>query len=314
MVAAISDSPEGAGSPGNDLRVAYQDDPFPDLSPARRRDLLIAIEAALVGGEAARPFYRSATLTAVEKDPGDPVTAADHASNDAILSVLRDHAPEDAVLSEELPLPEVGAGSTRLWVVDPLDGTREFIDGIDEFAAMVGLAESRRAVLGAVYVVGAGQLFAGLAAGGAWVASCSSTPDGAISVGRFADLRVGTPEPGRTRFVRSRSHPDVLLQEIEDQLPGVEVIPSGSVGVKCARIAARDADLYVHPVPYLKEWDTCAPEAVLCGAGGRVTDCGGSNLEYGKLDPKQSRGILAGDPASWAAALPLVRGVAASIL
>ena len=204
----------------------------------------------------------------------------------------------------------------RLWVVDPLDGTREFIDGIDEFAVMVGLAEEGLASLGAFYVPGSGHLYVGVAEGGAWIAECDvhAGPESPIRVGEFSPLRVGEPRDDRLRLVRSRSHPDDRLQAIESALPNVEVIPSGSVGVKCARIAEHVADLYVHPVPYLKEWDTCAPEAVLRGAGGRVTDCGGGTLRYGKSNPRQPSGILAGDPRSWAAALPLVREMSAPIL
>jgi 3'(2'), 5'-bisphosphate nucleotidase len=151
---------------------------------------------------------------------------------------------------------------------------------------------------------------------GAWIAECRLDGDSvsAIVVGKLRPLRVGPPAVDRVRLVRSRSHPDERLEAIEAALPAVEAIPSGSVGVKCARIAERTADLYVHPVPYLKEWDTCAPEAVLRGAGGRVTDCGGGELRYGKPDPRQPSGILAGDPSSWASALPLVRQICAPIL
>ena len=281
----------------------------------RREDLCLAIEAAVRGGAATWPHYRSSSLHTVEKRPGDPVTEADHAANRAILAVLGRRRAEDAVLSEESPPPPARTRGGRLWVVDPLDGTREFIDGIDEFAVMVGLAEDGAAVLGAVYVPGGGVLYTGLAAGGAWAARCDPAGDsGTMVVGGFERLAVGTAREGRTRLVRSRSHPDAVLRAIERELPGAVGIPSGSVGVKCARIAERQADLDVHPVPYLKEWDTCAPEAILSGAGGRVSDCAGRPLAYGKEDPHQPRGILAGDPGSWAAALPLVQRLAASIL
>jgi 3'(2'), 5'-bisphosphate nucleotidase len=262
-------------------------------------------------------FYRSESLRTEEKSPGDPVTEADHASNEAVLAILSKRCPADAVLSEESPPPSSQADdSLRLWVVDPLDGTREFIDGIDEFACMVGLAHRGRAQLGAVYVPGSRHLYLGLADGGAWVAECMAADGGscAVRVGPLRPLRVSAPADGRTRLVRSRSHPDERLARIEAALPSVEVIPSGSVGVKCARIATGEADLYVHPVPYLKEWDTCAPEAVLRGAGGEVTDCGGQPLTYGKTDPKQPGGILAGQPASWTDALPLVRRESVQIL
>jgi 3'(2'), 5'-bisphosphate nucleotidase len=72
--------------------------------------------------------------------------------------------------------------------------------------------------------------------------------------------------------------------------------PCGSVGVKCGRIAEGRRDLYVHPVPYLKEWDTCAPEVILTEAGGHVSDCRGGPLRYNKSDPRQPHGIVACGP------------------
>jgi len=299
-----------------DVSILFESDPAVVFPPARAADLLTSVRACLLGGRATLPFYRSASLRTAEKTPGDPVTEADHAANRAVLSVLARDCPRDPVLSEESEPPDSASILDRLWVVDPLDGTREFIDGIDEFAVMVGLAEEGLASLGAFYVPGSGYLYVGVAEGGAWIAECevNAGPESPIRVGEFERLCVGKPEKGRLRLVRSRSHPDDRLQAIESALPDVEVIPSGSVGVKCARIAERVADLYVHPVPYLKEWDTCAPEAVLRGAGGRVTDCGGGTLRYGKSNPRQPSGILAGDPGSWAAALPLVREMSAPIL
>ena len=310
-------SPTGPHSADHvDSSILFESDPAAVFPPARAADLLVAARAALSGGRATVPHYRSTSLRTSEKSPGDPVTEADHASNRAVLSVLARECPEDPILSEESPPPDSASIVKRLWVVDPLDGTREFIDGIDEFAVMVGLAEQGLACLGAFYVPGTERLYLGLTDGGAWIAECrvDAESDSRIAVGELRPLRVGEPGADRVRLVRSRSHPDERLQAIEAALPSVEVIPSGSVGVKCARIAERMADLYVHPVPYLKEWDTCAPEAVLRGAGGRVTDCGGAQLRYGKSDPRQLSGILAGDPSSWAAALPLVRELAAPIL
>jgi 3'(2'), 5'-bisphosphate nucleotidase len=299
-----------------DSTVLFESDPAAVFPPERAADLLTSVRASLLGGRATLPYYRSTSLRTAEKSPGDPVTEADHAANRAVLSVLARECPGDPILSEESEPPDSASVADRLWVVDPLDGTREFIDGIDEFAVMVGLAEAGLASLGAFYVPGSGCLYVGVAEGGAWIAECvvDAGPEFPIRVGSFRPLRVGEPEEGRLRLVRSRSHPDDRLQAIESALPAVEVIPSGSVGVKCARIAERVADLYVHPVPYLKEWDTCAPEAVLRGAGGRVTDCGGRMLRYGKSNPRQPSGILAGDPGSWAAALPLVREMSAPIL
>jgi len=249
--------------------ISFESDPASVFPVAGAADLLTAIRAVLLGGRATLPHYRSDSLQTSEKSPGDPVSEADHAANREILSVLGFECPQDPILSEESDRPDAASIARRLWVVDPLDGTREFIDGVDEFAVMVGLAEDGLATLGAFYLPGKARLYVGVVDGGAWIADCraGSQQGSSIQVGEFRPLRVGEPAADRVRLVRSRSHPDERLQAIEDALPTVEVIPSGSVGVKCARIAERVADLYVHPVPYLKEWDTCAPETVARALG-----------------------------------------------
>lgn len=277
-------------------------------------ELAVAAEAAVQGGRAALRYYGSPDLESREKTPGDPVTAADHAANDAIVARVRQAFPSDPILSEESMRPPLPAHGSRLWVVDPLDGTREFVDGIGEFAAMVGLAVEGAAVLGAVFLPDPGALYLGLADGGAWTADLSALAPGETWADALRPLAVPEEVTGRLRLARSRSHLDDLLATVEARLGDVEVIPSGSVGVKCCLIATGRADLYVHPVPFLKEWDTCAPEAVLRGAGGTVTDCGGGELTYGKTDPRQPLGIFAGRPTAWTAARALVRDAARPLL
>ena len=290
--------------------------PLPDSLPEQvARDLRTAGEAAVRGGLAAMRHYGSERLAVSDKGINDPVTAADYAANRAILEVLQEKSPADPVLSEESPRPaEAGADSVpRLWVVDPLDGTKEFIAQNGEFAVMVGLATDGRANVGALFQPDPGILYLGWSEGGAWAVPVSA--QGAIS--RTAEttlLELGGTPGGPIRFIRSRSHPDPLLSELERRLPEARTVLCGSVGVKCARIATDAADVYVHPVAFLKEWDTCAPEAVLRGAGGRVTDCAGEPLTYGKRDPRQPRGIFAAREQTWGALRPMVQEIAAPIL
>lgn len=317
----------------------------PDWPPAAAEDLAAAAAAALVGGLAARPYYRDDDLGIRHKTAGDPVTEADHAANDAILELLAERRAGDPVRSEESAPPESLAGNgggpgagaesgggdgdgerdgerARLWVVDPLDGTKEFIKRNGEFAVMVGLAVDGAARLGAVLKPDPGRLYVGLVSGGdgsggAWVADvewdAAEPRGGETRLGPFRRLRLSDGNGGRLRLVRSRSHPDPLITAVRDGLDAEEIL-SGSVGVKCSLIAEERADVYVHPVPFLKEWDTCAPEAVLRGAGGRVTDCGGEPLTYGKADPMQPRGIFAARSGAWTSALRLVREVTADKL
>lgn len=258
-------------------------------------DLWLAARAAFAGGRAACAFYEDEQLEIEHKGVNDPVTAADHAANAAILRVLRDARPSDPILSEESAPPQARRLGGRLWVVDPLDGTKEFIARNGEFSIMVGLAERRAAVLGAVYQPTVDRLYLGIADRAAWIVADVQQ----AFAGREISLADEAPVSGTIRFVRSRSHPDARLRELESGLGRVETVVSGSVGIKCALIAIGEADLYVHPVPYLKEWDTCAPEAVLRGAGGTVTDCAGEPLAYGKPDPRQPGGIFAAHPEVW---------------
>ncbi|HET6361841.1 MAG TPA: 3'(2'),5'-bisphosphate nucleotidase CysQ [Gemmatimonadota bacterium] len=265
-------------------------------------DLAVAASAALAGGLAALELYERDDLAVEDPTGGGPVTAADQASQEAILEVLGRQRRDEPILSEEAPAP-AGLAEARLWVVDPLDGTREFIDRIGEFSVMVGLAVEGAAELGAVYQPATDRLFAGAAGVGAWrIEDASARP----RTERLATRPVHEP----LRFVRSRSHPDDRIRRLEAALGEVEVILSGSAGSKCALVASGEADLYVHPVPYLKEWDTCAPEAMLRAAGGRVTDCRGEPLRYGKDHPAQPGGIFAAHPAAWESALPIVREIA----
>jgi len=282
-----------------------------DCPPAVAADLRTAAVAAISGGLAARGFYRRADLGITDKGLDNPVTDADHAANDAILAVLAARAPTDPVRSEESAPSPPNVTGDRLWVVDPLDGTKEFIARNGEFAVMVGLAEDGSARLGAVLQPDPGRLYLGVSSGGAWVADTTwegPVNGSAVSVGPFRPLRLAADRPATVRMVRSRSHPDPLTTAVADRL-GASSVLSGSVGLKCALIATGDAEVYVHPVPFLREWDTCAPEAVLRGAGGSVSDCRGEALAYGKQEPRQLHGIFASRADVWAEALPLVREV-----
>ncbi|HEX6373482.1 MAG TPA: 3'(2'),5'-bisphosphate nucleotidase CysQ [Longimicrobium sp.] len=267
-------------------------------APRLQAELRAACDAARAAGRAAMPFYGRAR--AVEKEGGSPVTEADHAANRVIVDALAAAFPGDAILSEESADSAARLAAERVWIVDPLDGTREFLAGNGEFAVMIGLAVGGRAVLGVVYQPADDVLFAAAEGAGAWVERAG---------GERVPLRCGAPAAGGLRLVGSRSHPDPLLLRMQEALGITDVRPSGSVGVKCGLIALGERDLYVHPVPYLREWDTCAPEAVLREAGGGVSDCRGGPLRYNKPDPRQPHGIVACGPGLLHGVLARIRPV-----
>ena len=259
-------------------------------------ELELACDAARAAGEVAMQYYGSATATL--KEGGSPVTQADHAADEVIAGMLRQAFPEDSVLSEESADSMERLAANRVWVVDPLDGTREFLAQNGEFAVMIGLAVQGRPVLGVVYQPAVDRLFYAAEGGGSFLREN----------GRTRVLRCRPPS-GPLRLVGSRSHPDRLLLEMQAALGIRDVRPSGSVGVKCGLIALGERDLYIHPVPYLREWDTCAPEVILREAGGAVCDCRGGALQYNKADTRQPDGIVACEAGQLAGVLNAVSSI-----
>jgi 3'(2'), 5'-bisphosphate nucleotidase len=262
-----------------------------------RAELELARELARAAGGAVLAHY--GTTTSQAKVGGSPVTAADHAANAVITAGLRRRFPDDAILSEESRDDRSRLGAERLWIVDPLDGTKEFLAQNGEFSIMIGLAVGGEPVLGVVYLPAGDLLFSASRGEGAWI----------DRNGTRERLLRAPAVPSSLRLVGSRSHSEPLLVRIQDALGITDVELCGSVGVKCSRIADGRRDLYVHPVPYLKEWDTCAPEIILTEAGGHVSDCLGEPLRYNKPDPGQPAGIVACAPGCADVVLDTVRPV-----
>ncbi|MQA88682.1 MAG: 3'(2'),5'-bisphosphate nucleotidase CysQ [Gemmatimonas sp.] len=248
------------------------------------RELATATDLARRAGQAVLDFYGS--TDSVAKAGGSPVTEADYAANRIIVEGLTSAFAGDGILSEESADSPDRLERSRVWIVDPLDGTKEFLAQNGEFSVMIGLAIQGRPVLGVVYLPALDVMYGAIAGEGAWVER-----SGTREVLRRDGLKGSAP-----RLVGSRSHPDPLIEEIVAALGISDVVPCGSVGVKCSRIAEDQRDLYVHPVPYLKEWDTCAPEVIAREAGATVTDCRGEPLRYNKVEPVQPHGILVRAP------------------
>ncbi len=235
------------------------------------------------------------------KGPGDPVTRADREANELICKALTAAFPDDAILAEEsvpTSVDEIRAlvGHERVWFVDPLDGTREFASRNGEFAVMIGLAIKGRAALGVVVMPVLNEALAGGLGIDAFIEEKSGTRR-ALRVSSVSDSSDAT-------LLVSRSHrAPKFLEPIIDALRITKVVPCGSVGVKVARIARGEGDLYIHGGGGAKRWDTCAPEAILAAAGGRFTDLGGQVIDYSDPELVQKTGILASNSALHTAAL-----------
>jgi 3'(2'), 5'-bisphosphate nucleotidase len=244
--------------------------------PLDRHRLLDAIcRAARAAGTAILEVY--ATDFAVRgKADASPVTEADERAERIIVAALRAAAPDIPIVAEE----EVAAGGLpstvgdRFWLVDPLDGTKEFISRNGEFTVNIGLVEGSRAVMGVVHAPALGVTYAAAGAGTATRQFGSDTP---------APIAARPIPATGAIVVHSRSHSDpARLALFLATLPGAERRVSGS-SIKFCLIAAGEADYYPR-FGTTMEWDTAAGQAVLEAAGGRVLTTAGIPLAYGKPD------------------------------
>ncbi|PID39762.1 MAG: 3'(2'),5'-bisphosphate nucleotidase CysQ [Deltaproteobacteria bacterium] len=254
-----------------------------------RRELDVASEAAKQAGLAIMPFFGGDVV--VEHKQGDePVTAADRASEKAVLARLERAFPDDGILSEEQNDHESWVGYRRCWVVDPLDGTRDFVAGREGFSVMIGLMIEHRPVLGVVYQPVAKTLYrAARGVGAEWV-------DAAGQRGSLQPTARVPPE--RLRLVASRSHPSQRVADAKEHLGIDDELKIGSVGVKVGLIARGERELYLNPDGNCKLWDTCAPEAIIVEAGGKMTDFSGAPLVYDDVERLRfDRGIIASNGA-----------------
>jgi 3'(2'), 5'-bisphosphate nucleotidase len=244
-------------------------------------ELARAIELARVAGAEALRMQRGELQ--VEMKPGDePVTAADRRASELIVAGLASSFPDDPIISEELPLAPGALGAPRFWLVDPIDGTKDFIRGDDGYSVMIGLVCDGRPVMGVVYQPAIDRLF-------------YATPDGALMTyeGVTIPLAVSSVAAAAdVRLVASRSNRSPDLDRVKQQLGIANELNIGSVGLKLCVIAAGARDLYVNPAAKTKAWDTCAPEAILVQAGGRLSDLFGNPIDYTK-ELAHRRGLVA---------------------
>ena len=245
------------------------------MSQATSHPLIPAvIELVRQAGAATLPFWR-ADVTVNEKADASPVTAADmaahHILNDGLLAI----APDIPVLSEEaadIALSERGQWN-RWWLVDPLDGTKEFIAGTEEFTVNVALIEQGRVVFGVVGIPATGQCYFGGAGLGAWRED---------KAGKAEPISVRLAPQEAFTLVASRRHSslaqEALLAGLSERFGDLQLANVGS-SLKFCQLAEGNADCYPRLAP-TSQWDTAAAQGVLEGAGGEVLTLKGEALTY----------------------------------
>jgi len=207
------------------------------------------------------------------KDDQSPLTIADMRSHNIIVDWLRRRYPDIPVLSEEgkqVPF-EIRRDWDRFWLIDPLDGTKEFVKRNGEFTVNIALVEDRTPVFGIIHIPATGRLFMADVRKGCW--EITDSGHRRLEVGQ-----VSAKEP--VRVVRSRSHPTRGLHDFLSLIPSYRIISQGSALKFCA-VAGGEADFYPRFGPTW-EWDTAAGQAIVTAAGGIMLDLSGKPFVYNK--------------------------------
>ena len=237
------------------------------------QDLELALNAVREAGVVVMQTFRT-EHEVTHKSPDQPLTQADLAADALLKERLLGARPDYGWLSEETADTHHRLACERVWVVDPIDGTRSFIAGRSEFAISVGLSVNGQAQLGVLYNPATNELYSALAG------------QGAYKEGRRLNLRQGA-----SRAVIAASRSEIKRGDFTSFAESYDILPTGSTAYKLAKVAEGSADAFLSRGPK-SEWDLCAGDLIVREAGGLVTDITGVPLQYNRRDP-HIRGVLA---------------------
>ncbi len=245
------------------------------------RELDVAREAAERAAEIISSFCDDGAVRHWDKSADNPVTQADLDANAVIEACLRGAFPDDQILSEETVDRCQREGTERLWIVDPLDGTKELIAGIPEFAVSIGLTVAGEPVVGCVHQPLTRECCWASRGAGAYL-------DGTrISVSSVDRLSAATLLSSRTETKRGQVEPYAQLF--------AQVVPTGSAAVKLVRLASGRGDLWLSTAPK-NEWDVCAGDLILREAGGTLVSLGKGERRYNQEKLLLEPPLVAGPP------------------
>lgn len=262
------------------------------MSVHDRLDEILAIALSIGWGTADILLNAQRSSFEIEKSGDSPVTSADLAANHYILNNLQAAfgLQDFAYLSEETFASQPTSdrlGKPWVWIIDPLDGTKDFINRTGEYAVHIALAHQGRPVLAIVACPELDKLYYATQNGGAFVERRGQAPQ---------QLHVSaTAQPEALTIVASRSHRDQRFVQLLERFPCAQQKQMGSVGCKIAAIAEQTADVYISlsGKSAAKDWDFAAPELILTEAGGQFTYFDGTPVQYNREDVSQWGGIMA---------------------
>lgn len=242
-------------------------------------DLNLAKEAAVDAGAVILNYYK-ADYEIKEKGYHNPVTTADHAADNRIKEILTEACPDYGWLSEETVDSPDRLDKDRVWVVDPLDGTKEFIEGVPNFVVSIALVENGAPIVGVLYNPVTGELFTAAKGEGAFLSGESIH---CITKENVADMVI----------LNSRSETRRGLWDPYDGTFG-ELKAIGSVAYKLGLTAAGKADIFASLRPK-NEWDICAGNCIINEAGGKLIDLKGNDVIFNQEKTLIEPGLIAGD-------------------
>ena len=238
--------------------------------PLNEQLIISTIEIAKEAGEAISQIYKSDFDYQIKRDLS-PITAADRLSHKIITERLKILTPEIPILSEEncnIPF-KVRSQWADYWLIDPLDGTKEFINNNGEFTVNIALIENNTPILGIIHIPISHETYWGSKNKGSFYLNAN---DDAVNIS------VSNNHQNPIRIVASRSHPSEMLNYVLEKIINYEIIKIGS-SIKFCHIASGQADCYPRFGP-TSEWDTAAGEAIVRYAGGHMVTLNGNLMQY----------------------------------
>ena len=239
----------------------------------------VAIEAVIEAGKVVMEVYYKNFLSSTKSD-NEPITEADIKSNNSIKNIISSCG--HLILSEESPDDKSRLAHKKIWIVDPLDGTTDFVKKTGEFTIMIALVENNKPILGIIYWPIKKQLFLAQKGRGAFQ----------LNDGNWKKISVSTiSEINNCRAVGSRHHISEKEHDLLELLKISKFTSKGS-SLKVTDISSGTAELYFTTANKIKQWDTCASYCLITEAGGKMTDMFGNDLKYNTERLNHENGLL----------------------
>jgi len=242
-------------------------------------EVRLAIQAALEAGKTVMNVYNQEFSSTLKND-NEPLTEADVKSNQTIQKIISDSG--HPILSEESLDDKKRLDSRKIWIIDPLDGTSDFIKKTGEFTIMISLVEDHIPILGVIYWPTEKKLYLAQKGQGAFKSDNGSWSK--LSVSNVSELE-------NCRAVGSRYHISEIEQNLIKRLNISQFTSKGS-SLKVADISSGNAELYFTTTNKIKQWDTCASYCLITEAGGKMTDMFGNDLKYNTERLNHENGLL----------------------